>query len=439
MLAIGLAVKRHLEEQHAGPLPPSREKLSAPLAGAERLQRYAGNRAVVGVLRQPRPAPPAPKTDEQQWEDDWNDPVYARKHHYFEGTDRPAGTAKQRYDVLCPLYRDQGIKRPLKFVAEEIVDSDFFGHATPMHADLKTALKAAEATLNQAGVTTAPFRKCWAFNPRTQSGGQWSNHADGKAIDIDEDSNPRLLDKGNRAVISALTDMDISAANPGAAQRLDSYDAGREASSRFQARYNAGGLAERVEELAGEELELDEERQEIADALGLIPTGKGTSPKPTADQKKDAAKLTTRLKAKQAEIKTAVAARKTLEKEYTRFVAIDKAVDDLEKAIATLQTEIDALHSEIDALEKTPASAARDNAVKSKKTALAAKATAIKRKQAQLVKATKTRDDDTLRGYATRGFLDLNKPMVQALTGAGLRWGGDYAGAKDFMHFEVVH
>jgi hypothetical protein len=27
--------------------------------------------------------------------------------------------------------------------------------------------------------------------------------------------------------------------------------------------------------------------------------------------------------------------------------------------------------------------------------------------------------------------------MVEALKTAGLRWGGDYSGAKDFMHFEV--
>ena len=56
----------------------------------------------------------------------------------------------------------------------------------------------------------------------------------------------------------------------------------------------------------------------------------------------------------------------------------------------------------------------------------------------ELAKAVGARDEDTLRGYQQRGFLDLNKTMVEALKGAGLRWGGDYSGAKDFMHFEVV-
>ena len=404
------------------------------------LQRSAGNHAVGLMLRQPAlGAPAAPKTDEQQWDEDWNDPDLASARRHFAGTDRPAGSPRQRYDVLCPLYRDQGIKRPLKFVHDEIVDSDFFGHKTPMHRNLETALKAAEATLNAAGVTDAPFHKCWAFNPRTQSGGQWSNHADGEAIDIDESTNPRLLDKRQRAVISALTEMDISAANPGAAQGMDSYDANKQASDRFQERYAAGGLAERAEQLADEETDLDAERKEIADALGLIPTGKGTSPRPTADQKKEAAALNAKLKAKQAEIKAAVAARKALEGEHTRFLALDKAVDDLEKAIATLQSEVDRLNAELEQLETTPQSADSKTQIDARRHALAARTTAITAKQKQLAKAVKTRDDDPLRGYAKHGFLDLNKGMVDALKGAGLRWGGDYKGAKDFMHFEVVH
>ncbi|HKD96671.1 MAG TPA: M15 family metallopeptidase [Micromonosporaceae bacterium] len=38
---------------------------------------------------------------------------------------------------------------------------------------------------------------------------------------------------------------------------------------------------------------------------------------------------------------------------------------------------------------------------------------------------------------ATQGFLDLNKAVVLALTGAGLTWGGTYPGAKDLMHFDL--
>ena len=189
------------------------------------LQRAAGNRAVRTLLRQPVADPPKPKTDAEQWEEDWNDTAFAAAQKHFEGDDRPKGTAKERYLILAPLYKAHGIARPLKFVSDNIVWRSFFGHGTYMHRDLFTPLNNAEKALNKAGVTDAPFTTCWAFNPRTQTGGQWSNHADGKAIDIDEVTNPRLLDPGHRAVISALTETDIAAANPGAAAGLDSYDA----------------------------------------------------------------------------------------------------------------------------------------------------------------------------------------------------------------------
>jgi hypothetical protein len=412
-----------------------------------RVQRTAGNVAARRLLRQPAPvAPTAPKTDEQQWEDDWNDPAFAGDHSKFNGPDRPAGSDRHRYDVLCPLYRDNGILRPLKFVHDNIIDSDFFGHGTPMHKDLRPKLKAAEKTLTTAGVTTAPFHSCWAFNARTQRNGSWSNHADGKAIDIDADTNPHLTDAQERKVISALTGTDISAANPGAGDGLDSYDAAAQASQRFQDRYTAGGIAERVEEIADEELELDDEREEIADALDLIPTGKGKSPKPTADQKKEATALKAKLAAKQAEIKAKVASRKTLEAEHTRFEALEKAVDDLDKAIETLQHEIDALTAALDLLAKdqpltagaaVPTGKEKDKQIKARKTAIVTKTAAIKRKQAQLAAAVARRDKDPLHAYAAHGFLDLSKQLVEALKGAGLGWGGDYTGAKDFMHFEV--
>jgi hypothetical protein len=447
--------KERPRDPHADPARPGETATVAeapPLRAASprdvlRMQQTAGNQAVHQLLRQPVVAPDKPKTDAEQWEADWNDPQYAGYQKHFEGPDRPVGDKKFRYDTLCPLYKAQGIARPLKYVRENIISSDFFGHGTPMHTALKTALKAAETTLKAAGVTSAPFTKCWAFNARTQTGGQWSNHADGKAIDIDEVTNPRLLDPGHRAVISALTNMDISAANPGAGEGLDSYDASAQASQRFQTRYSGQGMTERIAAISGEEADLEQERKEIADALDLVPTGKKGEAKPTADQKAEAKKLKAQLAAKQAEIAAQVAARKTLEKERKRFEALDKAVDDLQLAIDGLSGEIDVLGNELEALaagqslkegEAAPTGKALDQQVKARKTAIAGKTAAIKAKQKQLEKAAKTRDDDTLRGYAGRGFLDLDKDMVEALKAAGLRWGGDYKGAKDFMHFEVV-
>jgi hypothetical protein len=437
---------------HAEPEPsavPAPAARSATVADVLWMQRSAGNHAVRSLLRDTAPAVPAtPKTDEQQWEDDWNDAAFAAATKHFEGPDRPAGTAKQRYLALAPLYKsEKGIKRPLKWVADNIVWGTFFGHGTYMHTDLKAALKKAEKKLKDDGVTDAPFKKCWAFNPRTQTGGQWSNHADGKAIDFDEVTNPRLLDAGHRGVISALTDMDISARNPGAAQGLDSYDAALESSDRFQDRYSLEGMAERIEELSDDEAALEGERKTIADALGLIPTGKKKGePKPTAEQKAEAKKLAAELAAKQAEIKGKVTARKTLEAERKRFEALDKAVDDLQIATEKLSGDIDLLSHDLDQLnageslkegEAPLTGKALAKEVAARKKAITQKTTAIKAKQKQLEKAIGARDDDTLRGYASRGFLDLDKDMVEALKGAGLDWGGDYGGAKDFMHFDV--
>lgn len=410
------------------------------------MQQSAGNQAVGRLLRQGVVAPPKPKTDAEQWEEDWNDPAFAKAQKHFAGPDRPAGTPRQRYDVLCPLYKAKGIARPLKYVRDNIVWREFFDHGTYMHLSLYAPLQTAETALKKAGVTAAPFTKLWAFNPRTQTGGQWSNHADGKAIDFDEVTNPRLLDKGHRAVISALTETNISAANPGAGQGLDSYDASEQASERFQDRYSLEGMDERIEDIKDDEADLEKERKEIAEALDLIPTGKKGEAKPAADQKAEAKKLTTKLKAKQAEIAAQVAARKTLEKERKRFEALDTAVQDAQKAIDTVDAEIDVLSAELETLkeggslkpgEAAPTGKALTKQVTARKTAIATKTAAIKRKQKQLDKAVKARDDDTLRGYASRGFLDLDKDMVEALKAAGLGWGGDYGGAKDFMHFEV--
>jgi hypothetical protein len=45
---------------------------------------------------------------------------------------------------------------------------------------------------------------------------------------------------------------------------------------------------------------------------------------------------------------------------------------------------------------------------------------------------------DPLRGYARKGFLDLNPDLVKALKDAGLYWGGEVWAGKDYMHFQVA-
>ena len=415
----------------------------SPVTALLRMQQAAGNQAVGSLLRQVV-APAKPKTDEEIWAEDWADPAFAAARKHFDTNDRPKGTAEYRYGVLCPMYKAHGIDRPLKYVHDNIVWSDFFGHSTPMHTELKTALKAAEKKLrDDHKITTAPFGKCWAFNPRTQTNGSWSNHAPGKASDIDEVTNPRILASPDQKVISALTGLNISAANPGAAEGMDSYDASAEASERFQDRYSLTGLADRAAELGDDATDLEQEKKDIEAELGGVTVGKAATP---ADKTK-AKNLKAKIAAKQTEINAALNAKKTLEAESARFAALDKAVEDLEKAIKQLDEEIDKLNEELDKLGKDEALepggavlAGKDKtkAVAARKATVKTKTALIKVKQKKLAQAVGARDEDTLRGYATRGFLDLNQTMVEALKGAGLQWGGDYSGAKDFMHFEKL-
>jgi hypothetical protein len=341
------------------------------------------------------------------------------------------------------MYKAKRIARPLKYIHDHIHGRRFFGHGSPMHDDLWTGLSAAQTALKAAGVTDAPFGKMFAFVPRTQSGGQWSNHATGKAIDFDEVTNPRLINKGQRNVITALSGVNVSLANPGTgagpAAGMDSYDSSKLASDTFKDDYSVEGMTERIEELEGDEKDLVDESDDIKAEAAAAPTAT------RADRQKLKA-ITTRLKAKQAEIAANIAARKTLGKEIKRFEALDQAIVDLTEASRKLDVEADELAADLKKLEAgesleagKPALTGKKLAaqVKAKKKAIAGKATAIKKAHKKLDAAVKAEAGDTLRGYAERGFLDLDKDLVTALKTAGLGWGGDYGGAKDYMHFEV--
>ena len=111
-----------------------------------------------------------------------------------------------------------------------------------------------------------------------------------------------------------------------------------------------------------------------------------------------------------------------------------------------LQADIEALEAKIQALQRDielqeagagPGVKSPKKAIAADNAAIKAAELAIKKTQKRLDKAVAAREGDTLRGYAEHGFLDLKKDLVEALKAAGLGWGGDDAGAKDFMHFEV--
>jgi hypothetical protein len=229
---------------------------------------------------------------------------------------------------------------------------------------------------------------------------------------------------------------------------MSSYDAGKEASDRFTSRYTDEGLAGRAEELGDEGDTLTGERDALSEAIAAIPTGKKKGePKPTADQKADLKRLSKELAAKKSELATALASKKTVEKELARKQALEKAVTDALTEATELSAAVDLLEAEVSTLEGGGSLKEGEAPLegKSLKKEIDARKALIKKKSAQwklkqkaLDRKLKAQEDDTLGGYAERGFLDLDERLVDELRKAGLRWGGDYAGAKDFMHFEVV-
>jgi D-alanyl-D-alanine carboxypeptidase len=418
----------------------------------------------------------APLTDAEQWEADWT--AHPGLHSYFAGGGRPAGSDHDRYLALAPLYKAHGIPRPILYMGSSITTASFYSFSTPAHNDLAAKLKTAENTLTGKGHATAPVVSVWALNARTTSAGGWSNHADGRAVDMDPDNNPHLIDKNERKMIGLVAGTDMEAASPG-------YDAMKGASDRFKADYNATGMTRRITELKAVETakktELDtakserdtlngqrdtlkSERASKATELKAVPTGK----KATADDVAKATELKTRLtqidtnlgslkteiknkeaeiKAKEAALKLATDDRVLLEKQLKSFEATDKAISDLEHSVKSLPDDIKALEDQINQskLDEQDAQTAKNaTGVQAQRTLRAklqqaekAKKTELTTKEAQLKTKTKQRDADPLRGYAAGGFLNLPKDVVEAMTGAGLKWGGNWEGAKDFMHFEL--
>lgn len=364
------------------------------------------------------------------------------------------------------------------YMATSITTAKCYTFSTPAHSDLATALATAESTLKGKGYASAPFNSLWALNPRTTSEGGWSNHADGKAVDIDPNVNPHLNKKKERQIINLVTGIDIDKGGQG-------YDVMEDASDKFKTDYNPAGLQRRTEELTAAEMvremerdtakserntlkkqreTLKSERDDLKNQLKPIPQGKKATTADVANatnlkadiQQKDAdikqvgneiGQKEGDLKKKEAELKRAINNRKLMEGQLTAYQATEQAIADLENSVKLLPDETKSLEDQI-AQSKQEEQDAKDaknsKGVKEQQKlramlqqALAKKKIELKKKQTQLDTKKKQRDADPLRKYASGGFLNLSKDVVEAMTGAGLTWGGNWEGAKDFMHFEV--
>lgn len=446
-------------------------------------------RSVVPLQRVDPPVDP----DLAQWTADWNDPQFAGAKRYFNESSRPSGGPETRYKIMCPLYKAHGIARPLQYLKDSINPSTtFFGHSTPAHTGMQAMLTAAEKALRalqddqgNPRFNSSPFKqRPWALNVRTTSKNTWSNHADGRAIDLDPNTNPHLDNSQHRAIITEMTGFDIEARNPGDAPGpagfgFDIYDSVKMASDRFSGVYNEAGLSARSTQLTAEQAAL----VGLRDAITVSSTAlKARRQKITKDR--DAALKLTRaaperaaikqqaalelkdVDAAQADLKKQLAGKKSevaaikkrtdriaaelkkFKKEQKAFDTTVASITTAEAGIATADADINAVTGLRDAAQQLLNQARKDKRPKVEITALqkdlTVKSTALGKAKAALSKnreslkaGTKKRDDYTLRKHAREGFIDLPKEVVKALQAAGFKWGGDWAVHKDIMHFDM--
>ena len=450
---------------------------------------------------QPAPTPevlqraPTPDPDLAQWTADWNDSQFAAARGYFNEASRPTGTPETRYKIMCPLYRNHGIARPLLYLKDSINGSTtFFGQSTPAHKGMQAMLAAAEKTLRDLKddkgnprYPTSPLKeRPWALNVRTTSSNKWSNHADGRAIDLDPGTNPHLDNAAHRAIMNELTGMDIEARNPGTGLPVpplfapDSYDSVKLVSDLFSANYNEAGLTKRSTELTADRAALVAERdaikntrtdltkraKEVAKERDAALRRKGATAADKTAARQQAKTALDEITAQQADLKRQLAAKESDVKAMTKradrivaelrkFTREQKAFDTTVAAIGAAEAGATAGAAELatataakTAAAQLLADARRDKKPKAevatlrkdlaKQVAAVSKAkAALAKQQKSLRDNTKKRDGYTLRKYQREGILNLPKDVVEAMTKAGFRWGGDWAVHKDMMHFDM--
>lgn len=438
---------------------------------------------------------PTPDPDLARWTADWNDPQFAAARRYFNETSRPSGPPETRYKIMCPLYRNHGIARPLVYLKDSINGrTTFFGQVTPAHTGMQAMLAAAEKTIrelkddkgNPRYPTTPLKQQPWALNVRTTSSNKWSNHADGRAIDLDPGTNPHLDNAEHRAIINELTGMDIEARNPGAGLPLsplfapDSYDSVKLVSDLFTANYNQAGLTKRSTELTADRTALVAERdamkvsqadlkkkaKDVAKERDAALRRKGATAADKTAAKQQAKTALDDIAAQQATLKRQLAAKgKEVEAmtkradriaaELRKFTREQKAFDTTVAAVGAAQAAVTTGSADLTtvtaakvAAEQSLAQARKDKKPKAeiatlrkeltKQVAALSKAkAALLKHQKSLKTSTKKRDDYTLRKYQREGILNLPKDVVEAMTKAGFRWGGDWEVHKDMMHFDM--
>jgi hypothetical protein len=260
----------HVVQQRAA-RPISPDDFAAPRLTEMALEREAAIAAArvagglsVGSLVQGRAAvlqpqlqsTPGAATTDQPEKPAEKDPVqvewdaHPKVHGHFNG-----GFAD--YKDLRPLYMSNtGTDNPAKWIEDNIVSVKFFDRSTPAHIDMKPKVTAAEKTLKDASVepTMTDF---WSFVPRRIRGATTlSQHALGKAVDINAAANPRITDEAELAALTLITGLDFQSSNLSATDLKTKSDD-------FKTNFNE---AKYKEILDGKEKEMSEAAEKAKDA-----------------------------------------------------------------------------------------------------------------------------------------------------------------------------
>jgi len=183
---------------------------------AYRRQRPSGGTPVPAPKPTPAPAPaPTPAApDEAAIRVQWD--AHPKVHNHFDG-------GYKTYRDLAPLYRRQhGINDAGAYIEANIVEVQFLGRRSPGHRDLVAPLRAAEDELRRRG-PLPKIKSFWSFVPRRIEGtNKLSNHARGRAIDIDPATNPMIKHRDDILVIRTATGVDFGAPQNAATLRAAS-------------------------------------------------------------------------------------------------------------------------------------------------------------------------------------------------------------------------
>ncbi len=171
---------------------------------------------------------------------EWNANTVAQRHfdHNFDADSR------RSYLNLKRLYLLKGISNPANYFATNIVSATFFNKTTPAHVDLKRILDIAQRNLTAAG-NSFTFNSAWSFVPRTFNAdiNKLSNHALGKALDINPDTNPHIVSKNEITVINAVCNSIL----PNGLLSERNPDTLRNASTHFQLTFSDAWLSNQTQ------------------------------------------------------------------------------------------------------------------------------------------------------------------------------------------------